>query len=163
MVLGRNLVFHAGQYAQLALDRYVELVGVFNDLLGEGYVLLVRQVRTVDHHRREAHVDAALAQLERVAVVEVQYDGNVLAEFLGILDGALGHVTQQRLVGILACAGRNLEDYGRRSLDASRNDSLHLLHVVEVECRDGITAFDGLGEHVARVHKTQIFVRYHSI
>ena len=64
VVLGRNLVLDAGQHAQLTLDRYVELVCVVYDLLGEGYVFVVGQVRTVDHHRRKAHVDAALAQLE---------------------------------------------------------------------------------------------------
>ena len=138
-------------------------MSVLDDLLREGHVLVVGESRTVDHHRREAHVDAALAQLERVAVVEVQHDGNVLAQLLGVLDGALRHVAQQRLVGVFAGARRYLEDHRRRSLDAGRDDRLHLLHVVEVERRDGITAFDGLGEHLAGVHKTQIFVRYHKI
>ena len=163
MVLGRNLVLHAGQYAQLTLDRHVVLVCVIHDLLRQSDVLVVGEVRTVDHHRREAHVDAALAEFERVAVVEVQDDGNVLAQLLGILDGALCHVTQQGLVGVFACACRNLQDHGRGSLHAGLDDGLHLLHVVEIECRDGITAFDGLCEHVARVHETQIFVRYHNI
>ena len=162
VVLGRNLVLDAGQHAQLTLDRYVELVCVVYDLLGEGYVFVVGQVRTVDHHRRKAHVDAALTQFERVAVVEVQADGNVFAQLLGILDGALCHVAQQRLVGVFACARRNLEDDRRRSLHASRDDGLHLLHVVEVECRDGITALDGFCEHLTGVHKSQFFVRYHN-
>ena len=101
-LLGRNLILDAGQYAQLALDGNVELVGIVYDLLGEGYVLLIGQRRTVDHNRREAHVDAALAELERVAVIEVQADGDVLSQLLGILDGTLSHVTQQGLVGVLA-------------------------------------------------------------
>ncbi len=41
VVLGRNLVLDAGQYAQLAFDRHVELVCVVDDLLREGYVLIV--------------------------------------------------------------------------------------------------------------------------
>jgi hypothetical protein len=162
VVLGRNLVLHTGQYAQLAFYRHVELVCVVDHLLGERHVLLIGEVRTVDHHRREAHVDAALAKLERVAVVEVQNDRNVLAQLLGIFDGALSHVAEQGLVGVFARARRHLKNYRRRSLHASLNDGLHLLHVVEVECRDGITALDGLCEHLTGVHKTQIFVGYHS-
>ena len=137
-------------------------VCVLYNLLREGDVLLVGQVRTVDHHRREAHVDAALAELERVTVVEVQYDGNILAQLLGILYSALSHVTQQRLVGILAGTRRNLQDYGRRALYASRDDGLHLLHVVKVEGGNGVTTLDGLGKHLARIHQTQLLVRYHN-
>ena len=158
------LVFDAGQYAQLAFDRHVVLVSILDDLFREGYVLIVGERRTVDHHRREAHVDAALAQFERIAVVEVQRNRNTLAavELLGILHGALCHVAQQRLVGVFAGAGRHLQDNGRIGLDARRNDRLQLLHVVEVECRNGITALDGLGEHLARIHQSEFFVRYHN-
>ena len=162
-VLGGHFVFDTGQHAQLAFDGHVVLVSVFHHFLRQRHVLIVGQRRTVDHHRRETHVDAVLAQLERVAVVEVQHDGDVLAQFLGVLHGALRHVAEQRLVGVLACAGRNLQDHGRRSLDARLDDGLHLLHVVEVECRNGITAFDGFGKHLAGVYQAQFFVGYHNV
>lgn len=161
-VLGSHFVFDAGQHAQLAFDRYVVLMSVFHHFLRQRHVFVIGQCRTVDHHRRETHVDAVLAQLERVAVVEVQYDGNVLAQFLGVLHSALCHVAQQRLVGVLARACRHLQDDGRRGLDACLDDGLHLLHVVEVEGRNGVAALDGLGEHVAGVHQTQFLVRYHN-
>ena len=61
---GSYLVLDAGQHAQFAFDRHVVLVSILDDLFREGYVLIVGERRTVDHHRREAHVDAALAQLE---------------------------------------------------------------------------------------------------
>ena len=134
---------------------------IVNHLLGQGDVLIVGKRRTVNHYRREAHLDAALAELERVSVVEVQHDGNVLAQLLGVLHGALRHVAEQRLVGILAGARRYLQNHRRRSLDASLDDGLHLLHVVEVECRNRVTAFDCLGKHLTGVYQTQIFVRYH--
>ena len=92
-LLGGNLVLDAGQHAQLALDRHVELVSVFNDLLRQGDVLVVGKRRTVDHHRREAHIDAALAEFERISVVEVQHDlGLCPAQLLGILHSTFGHV-----------------------------------------------------------------------
>ena len=163
-LLGYDLVLDAGQHAQLALYRHVELVGVLYDLLRQGDVLIVGKRRAVDHHRREAHVHAALAELERVAVVEVQHDlGLCPAQLLGVLHGTFGHVAQQGLVGIVARALRHLQDDGRLGLGGSLDDGLELLHVVEVECRYGVTALDGLGEHFAGVHEAQIFVRYHII
>ena len=161
---GGYLVLDAGQHAQFAFDRHVVFVCILHDLLRQGDVFVVGKCRTVDHHRREAHVHAALAQFERISVVEVQHDlGFGPAQFLGVLYGSFGHVAQQGLVGVVARTLRYLEDDGRLGLGGSHDDSLELLHVVEVECRNGVTSFDGLGEHLARVHKTQIFVRYHSI
>ena len=162
-LLGGNLVLDAGQHTQLALDRHVELVSVFNDLLRQGDVLVVGKRRTVDHHRREAHIDAALAEFERISVVEVQHDlGLCPAQLLGILHGAFGHVAQQGLVGVVARTLRYLEDYRRFGLGSGLDDGLELLHVVEVESGDGVAALDGLGEHLASVHEAQLFVGYHT-
>ena len=69
---GHHVVLDAGQHAQLALDGDVVLVGVLDHLAGHLDVLLVGVVRAVDHDRREAGLDARLAQLEGVAVVQVQ-------------------------------------------------------------------------------------------
>ena len=162
-LLGGNLVFDAGQHAQLALDRHVELVSIFNDLLRQGDVFVVGKRRTVDHYRREAHIDAALAGLERVSVVEVQHDlGLGPTQLLGILHGAFGHVAQQGLVGVVTRTLRYLEDHRRLGLGSSLDDGLELLHVVEVESGDGVAALDGLGEHLAGVHEAQLFVGYHT-
>ena len=161
--LGSYLVLDTGQHAQLALDRDVVLVGILDDLAREGDILVIGQGRTVDHYRREAHVDAALAQLEAVAVVEMQDDLRLLpAQLLGILDGTLGHVAQQRLVGVVARTLRYLQNHGRLGLGRSHDDRLQLLHVVEIECRNRVTSVNGLLEHLFGVHKTQLFVRYHN-
>ena len=50
MVVRRNFVFNACQYAELAFNCYVKLVSVLNNFLSQGNVLLVREVRTVDHN-----------------------------------------------------------------------------------------------------------------
>jgi len=50
------------------------IVRVFHDLLGERNVLFVRMVAAVDHHGGEAAVDAALADIEPVAMIQVQAD-----------------------------------------------------------------------------------------
>ncbi len=153
-VLGRDLVLDAGEHAELAFDGDVVLLGVgeFHDLLGELDVLVVGQARAVDHDRGEAGLDAALAELEAVSVVEVEDDGDVEAEFFRVFDRALGHVAEHGLVGVLAGAGRDLEDDRALRLDAGRNDGLNLLHVVEVVGRDGVTALYRLLEELDGVY-----------
>ena len=67
-----NLVFDAGQHAQLTLHGHVVGVGELHDLLRELDVLLVGVGRAVDHDRGESAFDARNAQLVGVAVVEVK-------------------------------------------------------------------------------------------
>ena len=50
MVLGTYLILNSCKDSKLTLYCYVELVCVLNDLLGQGYVLVVRQVATVNHY-----------------------------------------------------------------------------------------------------------------
>ena len=122
--------------------------------LREGHILVVGQGRAVDHHRRKAHVDAALAGLEAVAVVEVKDDFRMGAtEFLGVFHGTLGHIAQQGLVGVVARAFRHLQNDGRLGFHSGHDDGLELFHVVEVEGGDGIAAVHSLGEHFTGVHE----------
>jgi hypothetical protein len=44
VVIRRNFVFNAGEYAEFAFNGYVELVCIVNYLLGESNVFFVRQV-----------------------------------------------------------------------------------------------------------------------
>ena len=161
---GFDVVFLAGEDAEFAFDRHIVLVGVFDDLRGLGAVFVKRQLGTVDHDGGEAVVDAALAGCEIRAVVQMQADRDQLAVFLDffrVFRRALGHVAQQRLVGVFTSALGNLQDQGGLGLDAGLDDGLELFHVVEVVSGNGITAFHGFREHCAGVHKTQIFVINH--
>ena len=161
-LLSLDLVFDAGEDAKLGLDRHVVLVRVVDDLLRELDVVLERKGASVDHDGREAGVDAALARLEAVAVVEVEDDlGLLAAELLGVLDGAFGHVAENRGVRVLARALGNLHDHGRLSLDRGLDDGLHLLHRVEVERGNGISALDRLCEHFLGVDETKLLVADH--
>ena len=164
VVFSRYLVFYAGQHTQLALYGHVELMGVFHHLLRQRYVFLIREVRTVDHHRRESHVHTRLAEFERIAVVQVKHDFRMgTTQFFCIFHSALGHIAKQSLVGIVTCALRHLQNHRRFGFDGSLDDGLKLLHVVEVERGDGVSPLDGAGEHFARVHQAQIFVIYHFV
>ena len=76
------------------------------------------------------------------------------AKFLRILDGTFRHIAEKGLVGIVAGALGNLEDDRGLGLGSGLDDGLELLHVVEVESRDGVTAGNCLREHLTGVHKT---------
>ena len=161
-LLGLDFVFDAGEDAELGLDRHVVLVRVVDDLLGELDVVLERKRAAVDHDGREAGVNAALASLVAVTVVEVENDlGLLAAEFLGVLNGAFGHVAENRGVRVLAGALGDLHDDGRLSLDRGLDDGLHLLHSVEVERGNGVTALDRLCEHFLGVDETKLLVADH--
>ena len=158
-----NLILYACENAEFGLDGDIVLVCIFDNFAGEGDVLFVRERRSVDHDGAEAHVDAALAKLETVAVVEMENDlGMLPAEFLCIFYSTFCHIAEKGLVGIVARTLGNLENDRALGLCGGLDYGLELLHVVEVECGDGVTALDGLCEHLAGVHKAKIFVIYHS-
>ena len=155
VVFGRNLILNTGENAQLTFNGYIELVCIVNYFFREGYILFVRQVRTVDHHRRETCVDTRFAQFERIAVVEVQHDLRMFAtQLFGVFYGALCHITEQRLVGIITSAFRYLQNHRRFRFYGCLDNCLHLFHVVEVESRDSISAFDSLGKHLSGVYQS---------
>ena len=81
--------------------------------------------------------------------------GVLAAQFLGIFHGTLCHVAQQRSVSIVTCTLRHLQDDGALQVARCLDDSLELLHVVEVECGDGISTVDGTCEHFLGVHEAE--------
>ena len=161
---GGNFIFDTGQNAKLGLDGDVVLVSVINDLAGQFDVVLEGEVRTIDHHRAEAGIDAALASLEAVAVIEVENDLGIRAtKLLGVFDCTLCHVAQNGGVGIFASALGNLHNDRRVGFDGSLDNCLHLLHRVEVERGNGVSALYGLGKHLLSIDETELFVTYHGI
>ena len=154
-LLSCHLVLNTGEHTELALYGDVVLVSILNNLARDADVLLVGQRAAVVHHAGEAHVDAVLAELEAVTVVEVQHDfGMSATEFLCISNSTLSHVAKDGSVSIVACAFRHLHDDGRLGFYCSLNDGLHLLHCVEVECGNSIAASNGSLEHFSCVNET---------
>lgn len=153
-----DFVLNAGENAELAFDRDVMGMGVFDNLLGEGDVVVIGVRGAVDHDGGEPVVNARLAEFESVAVVEVQDDRDIAAELLGVFARALGHVAQERLVGVLARAAGHLQNHGRLLLDASLDNRLHLLHIIEVKRGDSIFAVDSFFEKLARIDQTEFFI-----
>ena len=158
----RNFVFDTRENAEFAFDGDVVFVGVFDDLLGEGDVVFVGVGRAVDHNGREAEVDAGFAKFKRIAVVEVQNDRNIVAQFLGVFASALSHIAQERLVCVLARAARDLKNDRRLLFDASLNNCLHLFHIVEVKRGNRVFTDDCFFEKLARINQTEFFIGYHS-
>ena len=94
-------------------------------------------------------------------MIKVQDDWNVAAELMSILDDTACHIAQQVDVGIVPGAAADLENDRALRGDTGLDNCLHLLHVVEVVGRNGITALDGLCEHISCVHKTKFLVADH--
>ena len=163
-ILGGDLhiVLHAGQGAQLRLDHHAVVVGVLDDLLGDGNILLKGLGTGVDHHGGEAAVDAGLTGLKIRAVVQMQRDGDI-----GALDhSGLHQLHQIGVVGIGAGALGHLQNQGSLLLLSSLGDTLNDLHVVDIEGADGVTAVIGLLEHFSRGnqwhidHLLEIFLQF---
>ena len=162
-LFGLYLVLNACEYAELSLNGYVVSVSIFNYLLGDADVLLVRKRAAIEHNAGETIVDAVLAELEAIAVVEVKNNLRILAtEFLGVFYSTLSHIAKDGAVCIVARALADLHDDGRLCLYGSLHDGLHLFECVEVESWDGIAASNCLFEHLTGVHQAEFFVTCHS-
>ncbi|MPM98516.1 hypothetical protein SDC9_145704 [bioreactor metagenome] len=104
---GRHLdvVLHPGQTAQLPFHHHAVVVGVFHHLAGELDVILKGMLGAVDHHRGEAAVDAGLADLKALAVVQMHADGQA-----GVLQSGIDELHQVNMLGVFAGAGGNLKN-----------------------------------------------------
>jgi len=160
--LGLHIILDTSEDTELTLNSDIVLMSVLDDLLGESDVLLIRKSRAIDHDIAEAAGNAVNAELVAVTMIKVESDGDALAvrrDLLGVLDGTLSHVTQKSLVGIGTSTTRNLQDNRALGLNTGSDDSLHLLHVVEVEGGDCKTTLHSTSEHLLGVNKTKILVR----
>ena len=126
------------------------IVSVLYDFTGDLDVLLEGLGGSVDHDGSEAAVDAGLAGLEAVAVVQVQSDGN-----FGALDNSsLNQLHQVGVVSVGAGTLGNLQDDGSLLFLTSLSDGLNDLHVVDVESADGVTAVISLLKHLGSIDKS---------
>ena len=109
---------------------------IINNFFGERDVLVIRKMGSIYHDGGKSVVDARFAELKRVAVVQMQHDGDREAQFSCIVDRSLGEMFQECLVCVLAGAARYLEDNRRFCFDACANNGLQLLEIVEIKRRD---------------------------
>ena len=118
------------------------VVGILHHLAGKLDVLLEGLGGGVDHHGGKAAVDAALADVEAVAVIQMEADGQA-----SLNDGGLHQLDQIGVVGIGTGALGHLEDQRGVDLLGGFGDALDDLHVIDIEGADGITAVISLLEH----------------
>ena len=129
------------QVPQLAFDDTIVLMGIIDDLPADLDVFIERLVAGIDHHAGKAFIDALLAQVERIAMIQMNGNGNI-----GQADRRLDQFFQINGVGILAGAFGNLEHHRRFFLFASLHNRLEQFHVVHVKCAQRIFALQRLGE-----------------
>jgi hypothetical protein len=146
------MVSSAAQAAQLALDRHAQLVGHVDHLARHVHVVVVAGdglavglQRAVHHHRAEAQVDGALADVGVLAVVLVHDQRDVRVH----LDGGLDQVLDEGLAGVLAGAGAGLQDHRRAGFLGGLHDGLDLFQVVDVEGRNAVAVFGGVVQQLA--------------
>ncbi|MPM66920.1 hypothetical protein SDC9_113834 [bioreactor metagenome] len=142
-----DIVFHAGQAAQLGLNGDVAVVRVLHHAAGQGDVFFKAQVAAVDHDAGKAAVNAAFAGLKIGAVVEMHGNGQTAG-----FHGGLNQLHQVGVVGVLARARGHLEDDGRFFSCRAFHDALDDLHIVDVERADGVTALIRAFEHVPGIY-----------
>src|SRR5581483_6665004 len=107
------------------------------------HVFFERLVAAVNHHAGEPFIDAILAQLECIAVIEM--DGN---RDIREADGGFDELLEINRVGVLACAPRNLQHDRGLFLLASLDDRLEQFHVVYIEGAERVFSPESLGEKV---------------
>ena len=137
-----DFILDAGQGTQLGLHHHAVVVSIFHHLAGQGNVLGEGLGGGIDHHGGEAVLDAGLAQLKAVAVVQMQHNGQARLN-----NGGLHQLLQIGAVGIGARALGHLQDQGGLQLSGGLGNPLNDLHVVDVEGTDGVTAVVSLLEH----------------
>ena len=151
-----HLVLDAGQRAQLRLHHNAVVVGVLHHLAGDLDILGKGLGGRVDHDGGKAAVDAGLAGLEVGAVIQMQHDGDIGAGRYR----RLHQLHQIGVVGVGAGALADLQDHGSVLLLAGLGDALYDLHVVDVECADGVAAIISLGEHFLGSYQCHVKVSF---
>jgi hypothetical protein len=129
--------------AGVTVEAELGQLGGIDAALHKPAILVIGVVRAVDHDAGEAVLDAAVHQFQRVAVVQVDGDG----QFRVLLDGGGDDVPQITHVGVFAGALGNLEDQRALLGRAGFDDCLRDLHVVDIERADGERAGIGEVEH----------------
>ena len=127
----------------VSLYYYAMSVSVFYYLLCDRDVLFERLRRHIDHYGCESSVDAALAEFERITVVKVKNDRDLRV----LNDGSLYELYQIGVVRVGSGALGYLQDYRAAEFSGCLGDALYDLHVVYIECSDGVSAVISFFEH----------------
>ena len=136
--------FKRADNTQFAFDRSADRMRAGNHFFGNADVVFVRRrgfavgfKRTVHHNGRIAVDDRRLADIYRRAVILVNTDRQFRKHF----DTGGNHVTDHRVAGKFAGAGRSLQnDRGVDFLCRLQNGN-HLFHVVDIKSRNAVAVF----------------------
>ena len=141
-----DLVLHAGQSAQLSLHHHAMVVGVFNNLLGDLNILGKGLGGGVDHDGGKTAVNATLAGLKTIAMVQMEDNRNLRT----LNDSSLYQLHQIGVIGIGPGAFGHLKNHGSLFFFAGLGDTLNDLHIVDVKRTYGVASIVGFFEHFGR-------------
>lgn len=135
-------VLDAREFAEFRLDHHAVVVGIIDHFARDADIFVQRVFGSVDHDGGEAVFDAALAEVEGIAVIQVQRDGET-----GGLDRRFHQLFEVDGIGVFSRARGDLQDEGRILRDACVYDSLDDFHIVDVKSADRIAVLIALFEH----------------
>ncbi len=145
-------VFNAAQASQLAFDSDAQRMGVLDDSFRDRDILFVGVwrfavfgQRPVHHNRGESQRNGFLAGLQTVAVIEMHGHGD-----MGVfLHGRFHQFFEINHLAVFQRAAAGLDNHRAVGVVGGLHDGLDLLHVVDVECANAITAFCGLIQNLS--------------
>ena len=143
-----HFILNAGQGAQLRFHDNAVVMGILHHLAGDLNVFRERFGGGVDHHRGKAVLNAGLAGLKAVTVIQMQHDRQACLN-----NSSLYQLFQIGTVGIGARTLGYLKNQGSFQIGRSLSDALNDLHVVDVESTYGITTVIGLFKHFLRSYQ----------
>ena len=138
-------VFFAADCTDFCFDRQTQLMSNCNQFLGLCQIFFDREVRTVEHDRSKASLDAVIALIVG-AVIQMQSNRNGDTQrFVH----SLYHICNNLETGhVLAGTAGNAQNYRRIQLLCSVQDCLCPFQIVDVELTDCILAVSSLLHHI---------------
>ena len=139
--------FQRTDNAEFAFNRSTDRMSAGNDFFGNFDVIFIRRrgfavsfQRAVHHYRRIAVNDCRLADIDRGAVILVQTNRQFGEHF----NSGGNHVTNHRVAGKFAGAGRGLNDNRGIDFSGSLQNGKHLFHIIDVKCGNAVIIFGGM-------------------
>jgi hypothetical protein len=135
------VVLSADEHAEFSLNHAVMLMRVLHNPFAEFNIFCERFVASIDHHAGKAFIDALLAKLKAVSVIEVDSDRN-----RGKTHRRFNQLFEVNGMGILTRSARDLQHDRGFFLFTGLDDGLEQFHVVYVESPEGVFSFERLSE-----------------
>ena len=136
-------VLNASQLAKLRLYHYAAFMCVIHDFFRLCYIFLIIQMGTIKHYGSKPVFDTVPANFKIRTMVKMQCDIQPC-----FLDCRVHHRFQIFRVRIFQRGFGNLKDNSGILRLCRSHNALNNLHIVDIECTNGVTALKSLFKHL---------------